>query len=296
MLGITGENNMTNKPQKLSKGQQDDVTRILRKKLLAWVLICFAILAGLTGASLLGIMKRTEKKMEALVAKQFEEPRIQAVVSEVAAEMASTLMTEQIMPEVARFKTEVAKKNEIAEEKLKILDNSIAKASVTLDELESVTEYTKTVIAAQNDDRKALDKLKKWSEDKNDPFSSKAAQAWHTIFESHNELMYISNLTVPWNEGVDPSKFLLPELIQQYKGAPVQLRPALLEYIWKRDDIPKVDRLDFMIETMKHDSSLTAVEYAGRHFTAGTELKIKPSAVEYLVPWWDEHRQEYIGK
>ncbi len=287
---------MTGKPQNLSKGQQDDVIRILRKKLLAWVLICFTILAGLTGASLLGIMRRTEKKMEALVAKQFEVPRIQAVVSKVAAERASTLMTEQITPEVARFKTEVAKKNVIAEEKLKTLNNSIAKASATLDELESVTVYTKTVVAAQNDDRKAFDKLKEWSGDKNNPFSSKAAQAWRTIFESHNEPMYKSNFPVPWNKDVDHLKFLLPKLIQQYKGAPVQLRPALLEYIWKRDDIPKVDRLDFMIETMKHDSSLTAVEYAGRHFTAGTDLKIKPSAVEYLVPWWNGHRQEYIGK
>jgi hypothetical protein len=287
---------MKGKPQNLSKGQQDDVIRILRKKLLAWVLICFTILAGLTGASLFGIMRRTEKKMEALVAKQFEEPRIQAVVSEVAAERASTLMIEQITPEVARFKTEVAKKNEIAEEKLKTLDNSIAKASATLGELESVTEYTKTVVAAQNDDRKAFDKLKEWSEDKNNPFSSKAAQAWNTIYESHNEGMYKANFPTPWNESVDPSKFLLPKLIQQYKGALAQLRPALLEYIWKRDDIPKVDRLDFMIETMKHDSSLTAVEYAGRHFTAGTGLKIKPSAVEYLVPWWNGHRQEYIGK
>jgi hypothetical protein len=94
--------------QKLSKGQEDDVIRILKKKLLVWVLICFTILAGFTGVSLFGIMKRTESKMEALVAKQFEEPRIQTVVCEVATERASTLMTEQITPEVARFKTEVA--------------------------------------------------------------------------------------------------------------------------------------------------------------------------------------------
>ena len=48
-----------------------------------------------------------------------------------------------------------------------------------------------------------------------------------------------------------------------------------------------------MISVMKHDSSLTAVEYAGRHFTAGTEPKIKPMAVEYLVDWWAKHKQEF---
>ncbi|MBO1225489.1 MAG: hypothetical protein JYX80_13785 [Candidatus Scalindua sediminis] len=191
---------------------------------------------------------------------------------------------------------EVADKNQRAEEKLAILDDSIKKANKTLTNLNLTSEFTLTVSAAQNDDRKAFDKLKEWSQDTTNPFSSKAAQAWHTIYESHNEPMYNSNFTVPWNEGIDPSKLLLPELIQQYKGASVQLRPALLEYIWKRDDIPKVDRLDFMIETMKHDSSLAAVEYSGRHFTSGTELKIKPSAVEYLVGWWSEHRDGFIDK
>ncbi len=98
---------MPSKPQTLSEGQKDEVARIIRNKLLKWVLIFFAILAGLTGASLWGIMKRTETEMEKLVAKQFEEPRIQEVVRQVAAERASALMTEQITPEVNNFKTEV---------------------------------------------------------------------------------------------------------------------------------------------------------------------------------------------
>ena len=99
---------MVGKLQKLSKGQEEDVVRILKKKLLAWVLIGFAILTGLTGFSLFGIMKRTEAKMESLVAKQFEEPRIQAVVSKVAETKAEALLLEQIKPEVDSFKAEVA--------------------------------------------------------------------------------------------------------------------------------------------------------------------------------------------
>ncbi|MCK4825221.1 hypothetical protein KA005_56250 [bacterium] len=99
---------MVGKPQTLSKGQEDDVIRILRKKLLTWTLIGFTILAGLTGASLWGIMKRAETKMEILVSKQFEEPRIQEVVRQVAAERATTLMTEQMTPEVTKFKADVA--------------------------------------------------------------------------------------------------------------------------------------------------------------------------------------------
>lgn len=66
--------------------------------------------------------------------------------------------------------------------------------------------------------------------------------------------------------------------------------------MWKRDDFSKRDRLDFMINVMKHDASLTAVEYAGRFFTAETGQKIKPMAVQYLVAWWDQHRPEFQEK
>jgi hypothetical protein len=69
-----------------------------------------------------------------------------------------------------------------------------------------------------------------------------------------------------------------------------------LEYIWTRNDIPKIDRLDFLMSVMKFDASLTAVEYAGRHFTEGTEQKIKPLAVEFLAKWWDEHRSEFTAQ
>jgi len=191
---------------------------------------------------------------------------------------------------------EVAENNERAEEKLETLDKAITKANITLDGLEAVTEFTMTVVAAQNDDRKAFDKLKILAEDKAYRFSGRAQQAWNTIFEEHSKPYFASGFKVPWGEGFDPSKLTLPELAQQYQHVPAQLKPALLEYIWNRNDIPKIDRLDFMMNVMKTDSSLTAVEYAGRHFTSGTNQKIKPLAVEHLSNWWREHRQEFKGK
>ncbi len=98
---------MAGKPQSLSKGQAEEVTRILRKKLVAYVLVGSTILVALTGASLWGVMKRVENKMEELVARQFEEPRIQEVVRTVATERADALMEEQIQPEVDHFMSEV---------------------------------------------------------------------------------------------------------------------------------------------------------------------------------------------
>jgi len=98
---------MAGKPQKLTQGQKEEVVSILRKKVLCGVLTGFAILAGITGLSLWGIYHRVTAQMQTLVAKQFEEPRIQQIVQNAAAERASVLMTEQITPEVDDFKKKV---------------------------------------------------------------------------------------------------------------------------------------------------------------------------------------------
>ena len=98
---------MAGKPQTLSERQKKEVTQIFHKKLIAYVFAFATIFVFITGLSLWGIMKRTEDKMEELVAKQFEEPQIQEVVRQAAAERASGLMTEYITPEVNNFKTEV---------------------------------------------------------------------------------------------------------------------------------------------------------------------------------------------
>jgi hypothetical protein len=190
----------------------------------------------------------------------------------------------------------VADKNRQAEEKLLTLNEALTKANASLAKLDAATEFTMTVLAAQNDDRSAFDNLKKWSVDKNNSFSSKADQAWNTIFESHCTPMYSGGFTIPWENGFDPSKLNLSDLVKLYHNSPVQLKPALLEYIWGRDNISLFDRLDFMINVMLNDNSLTAVEYAGRFFTSGTGQNIKPMAVDYIVNWWKKHKLEYKEK
>ncbi len=123
---------MAGKPQTLSKGQRDEVVKILRKQVVTWVLIAIAVLTGVTGLSLWGIKSRLEKKLEILVAEQFEEPRIKAVVSDVAKNRAEALLSEQVKPDVERFKKEIASQIEdlktlaIDTKKLKVQSNENA--------------------------------------------------------------------------------------------------------------------------------------------------------------------------
>lgn len=287
---------MTNRPQSLSKGQHEEVVSIFHQRLLTYFLTALAIIGGVLGVGLWQIKERLEQKMEAIIAEQFQESRIRQTVSEVAATKAQDLLIKQIQPEVDAFKVEIAKKTAEAEGKLSDIQQSVVKASESLSELETMSEFMMTALAARNDDRKALDKLEEWSKDKSHRFRAEAKRAWVSILDAHSSPLVMAPGEVPWNEGVDPSKFTLSDLKDTYDRAPDWLKPALLKYIWGREDFRKTDRLDFMMTVMKTDSSLKAVEQAGRYFTGGTEQKIKPLAVGHLSEWWQEHRQEFRNK
>ncbi len=68
------------------------------------------LLSGITGLSLWGIKVKLERKLETLVAAQFQEPKVQQVVQEAAKTQATKLLNDQINPEVDKFKRDVAEK------------------------------------------------------------------------------------------------------------------------------------------------------------------------------------------
>jgi hypothetical protein len=185
-----------------------------------------------------------------------------------------------------------------AQQKLEALDKATTEATATLKRLKEEEEFRGLVIAAQNDDRASYDQLEKIVSDKTSRFSQMAADAYRTINAAHSGGMYRSGFQGYWTEGVDLSKFTFAQLQQIYGTAPAGVKPALLEYIWGRNDISKLDRMDFMIRIMKTDASLTAVEYASRHFLQGATLenKVNPMALDTLYDWWEKHRGEFVDK
>jgi hypothetical protein len=190
----------------------------------------------------------------------------------------------------------VAAQTKEAADSLKTLNAAITDAKVSLDDLKQQEGFTTLVMEAQSDERQSYDKLRTLAEDQNYRFAKLAGQAWLTIFEAHNGPFMGSGFTIPWKPGVDPSKLSFDELINTYQSAPAPLKPAILEYISHRNDISKLDLLDFLMSVMKNDPSLTAAEYAGRYFTQQTGQNIKPMALDFLVTWWNEHRHEFEGK
>ena len=215
-------------------------------------------------------------------------------IDAVADQFISKNVEAKVMPLIDALTIQI----EDANDRLTALEDR-AKASIkfaedNLKKQEEVTNYLLTVAAAQNYDRTAYDKLGTWSADKSFFLCDQASAAHTRIMSMHNNPMF-QERSISWKAGTDPSKFTLSYLKKQYEGLQVSnsnMKPAMITYIWKREDIPKRDRMEFLIDVLKNDENLKAVEYAGRYFKQGGGLNRNPLAVDEFVSWWEANKDK----
>lgn len=187
------------------------------------------------------------------------------------------------------------KQLDFVNDKFVAITRTIDDANSALDRLKLAADFTMIIMDAQNDNRAAFDKLKQISENKENPFSIQAEMAWHSIYESHTK-PYFTPEDLTFREGVDPSMLTLLDIEREYNSAPIQIKPSLLGHISGRQDFRIAEKLQFFIDVIKSDQSLKAIEHAGRYFTSETKLNVRPLDLEYIVGWWDKHRNQFDGK
>jgi hypothetical protein len=87
----------------------------------------------------------------------------------------------------------------------------------------------------------------------------------------------------------------MQKLMRLHETSPVSLKPALIEYIWSRDDIPKHERLNFLADVVRGDPSLSAVAADGRYLSQALEAKLKALAIDSLLQKWEEWEAENLS-
>lgn len=185
----------------------------------------------------------------------------------------------------------LSEKNSKAEEKLSQLDKSISAGNLAVKELQLYTQFNRIVLAAQNDSRQAYEQLCLWSGDSSYPFQKEAEQTIQTIIDQHDSAMTISNTSISLSDGRNVLKLSLSDLRTVMLSATPKIRRCTLEFVWKkRTDIPKKDRLEFLVDVIRSDESLLVVEYAGRYFKDGTGDNLKPLEIEQHLKWWKENK------
>jgi len=254
--------------------------------------------------SLLQVYKAGVKHIEGVVvdriAKEFNEPRIKETVREAATERANAIIEEQVNPVVAEWKADfndltVRVEQDIRDlegnlasisEKMLTLSTALAKAVGKLADLQL---YMQTALNAQAGYREAYDQLLKWSRDEAYPLREQAFQIWKKVTSAHDPHQYRSNWSPTlWYKNGDPSALSVPELTIYYRqqGPLDYWKPAIIDHIYKRNDISERDKLEFLAEVIEKDDSLDAVEYAGRYFGSLAGLKLYPLAISNYLEWW----------
>lgn len=186
----------------------------------------------------------------------------------------------------------LSKKNDEIRSKFASLDSKIEEADEKLQQVRLINEFMMTVVATQTDDRKAFDRLKGWAEDDSFLLSRQAKQVWQKTFNEHC-LFYMPGLKGKWLEGIEPFGLTLAELKGHYQSVESHLKPVIIDYILERKDFSEREKMGFLVDVLKNDDSIDAVEFAGRAFRKRTGLKGAALEVDYFVNWWEENKDSF---
>lgn len=220
------------------------------------------------------------------------------IKNKVEAQSATVNLVAKSAEEAKKLVGELELKNEVIDERLSELGKTTDKAGEALKEMERVTGFATTLLAAQNDSWRAYDQLVKWSNDKDFPLREMATNALVKIRLSHAAFSW-GYLHIIWPDRVDPSKRPLAYFRKALSENDSILHAHLVHVVWDRSDIPKIERMQFLIDVLETSNSLNAKNHAGKLFVeaAGDEdLKWIPFDTDALLAWWKTHKNDIEGK
>ncbi|MBL7152152.1 MAG: hypothetical protein ISS79_00420 [Phycisphaerae bacterium] len=213
----------------------------------------------------------------------------------VESQSATVDLVAQSAAEARKITVQVAERNEEMGKKVVELNELISKGSDKLQELEKITKFSKVAIAAQNDDRFAFGKLVSWGEDNTFEFWELAANAVIKIRAEYGGPIEPGNQKIKWAEGVDPLKLSIEQIRAEYKKSLPLYHADFIKHTEKNTVIPKKEKMQFYVDIVKDDSSLTATYYAGKHFIKEAndpKLKWVPFWTKPLLDWWEQNKNE----
>lgn len=173
-----------------------------------------------------------------------------------------------------------------------LVAQSASEAKNQLTELKSITDFSKTVIAAQNDDRYAFNQLLLWLDDKSFPFQKEAANAVILIRANYGGPIIPGHMNFPWPKGLDNTKLNIEQLKKIYKDSAEIYHTDLVEFITTNSTFSRKDKMAFCIEVLNDDKSLLATSYAGKFFSKEANIEWKHFIVKPLLDWWKENKDK----
>jgi nitrogenase subunit NifH len=92
--------------------------------------------------------------------------------------------------------------------------------------------------------------------------------------------------------GIDPSELSLSQLKQTYLELDPINHAHLVHVVCGRYNLPKKDKMAFLVDVLRTSNSLTARYYAADFFlkaAADSQLKWQPFQIDPLLSWWEQY-------
>lgn len=200
--------------------------------------------------------------------------------------------------EARRDRVSAATALDLAERaKLAILvhEKAITNLTAELSAISAVAELSATILRAENDDRRACEKLLSRINDKSDPLMQTAANAYNRILAMYAKGILPSANSKVWPQNVDPTRLPLAHFRKEYHAASPIFRADIVQRVFQLTSTRRHDKMAFFAEILKDDVSLDATYYAGRFFV---ELANDPGlqwsafTLAPLLEWWKLHEDQ----
>jgi len=111
---------------------------------------------------------------------------------------------------------------------------------------------------------------------------------YETIRRAYKERIQIAWLSIEWQEGIYPSKFSLSDFKTCLSSLEPRYHAALVDLLWKREDIFKKDKMIFLVDVLNTSNSLNAKDYAGKLLANEMGLKWDPFMYIPLLENWEK--------
>jgi len=172
--------------------------------------------------------------------------------------------------------------NQIIEDKIK--DKVLPEIDRTEKNI-SELEFKLTEIAIMNDDRRAFDKVTSWANDNSNRFHKQATELREKILNINYEF-YIYTFMSARNEGFKVETSSVTEIKKAYYSVTRENRKNIIYEIGKKINDNKTEKINFLIEIIENDESLSCVAKASNIIINEYKLNFKPLEIDKILEWY----------
>ncbi len=199
-------------------------------------------------------------RVETRIDDEFKKENIVALVQKKAEERIDAIADRLISEHIQQL---IAPKLASMEDSVGEMKAELKNSSETMANTKIVSDFVMTVLSAQNDNRKAFDKLLEWAKNTSFVLSKEADAAAYRIFidDAVDSQSRIPS-QYPWPADLDKTKLSADDYRQIYVRIPPQFKVMLVKDLWENTNLVENVRFSFLEDLVKNAESLQSAIYA----------------------------------